>query len=215
MEPVAIFCIDDHDLVRRGFVDAMVKLPGVTIAGEAVSVDEALNCQAEPEIVFLDLELGGDTLMRERALIALKNRWPDSKTIILTASEAKEDLLSMLGAGAEGYLTKHVSLSQLQEAIDKVSAGEVYVTPRMAAYLLQEDNSSPRDDLSLSSREREVLKLLAEGDRDQDIAQRLFISVKTVQSHLTRIRDKTGQRRRAELTRLAMEKGLIKREIKN
>jgi DNA-binding NarL/FixJ family response regulator len=209
---VTITCliIDDHPLFRRGLIETLLNLPGIAVLAETASVEEALELPENPGVVLLDLSLEKGGLMKEGAVEALLKRWPHAPILVLTASESKEDLLSMLAAGASGYITKHAKPAELGEALRLVAQGEVFVTPRLASFLLEEDNLRPRDEWSLSQREREVLRLVAEGERDQDIAGRLTLSIKTVQSHLTRIRDKTGMRRRADLTRLAIEKGLLR-----
>jgi DNA-binding NarL/FixJ family response regulator len=201
--------IDDHYLFRRGLVDTLLSLPGIAVAGDASSVEQALALEDQPDVVLLDLSLEAGGLMNVAAVQALRHKWPETHVLILTASEAKDDLLGMLAAGAAGYLTKHAKPAELAEAIQRVAAGGVFVTPRLASYLLEEDAQMHAGEWSLSQREREILRLVAEGERDRDIAQRLFISPKTVQSHLTRIRDKTGMRRRADLTRLALNGGLL------
>jgi DNA-binding NarL/FixJ family response regulator len=204
-----ILLIEDEGLVRESLVGALAGLPDIVVQADAESVEEALMAEVTPDVTLLDLSLGEGRLMREQAVAALKSRWPNSRILVLTSSEARDDLLNMLAAGADGYITKHATKTQLHGAIREVACGNVYITPRLASYVLQDEERHPPDGLSLSPREKQILKLLAEGDRDQDIADRLFISLKTVQSHLTRIRDKTGQRRRAALTRLAMDEGLI------
>jgi DNA-binding NarL/FixJ family response regulator len=206
---IVVLLIEDEALIRESLVGALGGLPDIVVGDDAESVEHALAGDTDPDVVLLDLSLGEDRLMRKDAIDALRTRWPQVRVLVLTSSEARDDLLNMMAAGADGYITKHATKAQLHGAIREVASGHVYITPRLASYVLREEELQPPDNLSLSPREKEILKLLAEGDRDQDIADHLFISLKTVQSHLTRIRDKTGQRRRAALTRLAMDEGLI------
>ena len=206
---ITCLVIDDHYLFRRGLIGTLLSLPGAAVVGEANSVERALAMPDEPDVVLLDLSLEEGGLMKEAAVRALLKRWPRTHILILTASESKDDLIQMLAAGASGYVTKHAKPSELAEALQTVAGGKVFVTPRLASYLLEDDGSRPKDQWSLSGREREILKLVAEGERDREISERLFISLKTVQSHLSRIRDKTGVRRRADLTRLAVGRGLL------
>src|SRR5438552_3445473 len=206
---ISCLVIDDHYLFRHGLIGTQVSLPGPAVVGEANSVDRALAVRDEPGVVLLELSLEEGGLMEEAAVCSLLERWPRTHILILTASESKDDLIQMLAAGASGYLTKHAKPSELAEALQTVAEGKVFVTPRLASYLLEDDGSRPKGQWSLSGREREILKLVAEGERDREISERLFISVKTVQSHLSRIRDKTGVRRRADLTRLAVGRGLL------
>jgi DNA-binding NarL/FixJ family response regulator len=199
--------VDDHPLYRRGLVDALTSLLGLIVSGQAGSVSEALDQPIHPDVVLLDL--GHPVVAGAHAVEAILRRWPAAHVLVLTASESRQSLVAALTAGASGYLTKHAGEEELAEAIAKVARGELFVTPRLAAYLLEEERLAPLSEWPLSGREREILCLVAEGERDRDIADRLCISLKTVQSHLSRIRDKTSRRRRAELTRFAIEAGLV------
>jgi DNA-binding NarL/FixJ family response regulator len=199
--------IDDHPFYRLGLVEGLGASPGFEVVGEAGSVPEALESSHAPDVVLLDLGLPG--VRGWHAVEAVRSRWPQCRVLVLTASETRGDLLDVMGAGASGYLTKHAGTDELAQAIEKVAKGELFVTPRLASYLLEDDRVRTPDQFSLSRREREVLALLAEGARDREIADRLFISLSTVHSHLDRIRDKTGLRRRPELTRLAVEEGIV------
>jgi DNA-binding NarL/FixJ family response regulator len=199
--------VDDHPLYRRGLVDALTSLLGLIVSGQAGSVGEALDQPIHPDVVLLDLGL--PVVAGAHAVEAILRRWPAAHVLVLTASESRQSLVAALTAGASGYLTKHAGEEELAEAIAKVARGELFVTPRLAAYLLEEERLAPLAEWPLSGREREILRLVAEGERDRDIADRLCISLKTVQSHLSRIRDKTSRRRRAELTRFAIEAGLV------
>jgi DNA-binding NarL/FixJ family response regulator len=199
--------VDDHPLYRRGLVDALTSLLGLIVSGQAGSVSEALDQPIHPDVVLLDLGL--PVVAGAHAVEAILRRWPAAHVLVLTASESRQSLVAALTAGASGYLTKHAGEEELAEAIAKVARGELFVTPRLAAYLLEEERLAPLSEWPLSGREREILRLVAEGERDRDIADRLCISPKTVQSHLSRIRDKTSRRRRAELTRFAIEAGLV------
>jgi DNA-binding NarL/FixJ family response regulator len=199
--------VDDHPLYRRGLVDTLTSPLGLIVSGQAGSVSEALDQPIHPDIVLLDLGL--PVVAGAHAVEAILRRWPAAHVLVLTASESRQSLVAALAAGASGYLTKHAGEEELAEAIAKVAQGELFVTPRLAAYLLEEERLAPVSEWPLSGREREILRLVAEGERDRDIADQLCISLKTVQSHLSRIRDKTSRRRRAELTRLAIEAGLV------
>ncbi len=199
--------VDDHPLYRRGLVETLVWPFGLTVTGQVGSVAEALDQVETPDIVLLDLGLPG--VAGSHAVEAILARWPSTHVLVLTASESRASLVAALAAGASGYLTKHAGEQELAEAIAKVAHGELFVSPRLAAYLLEEERLASPSPWPLSTREREVLRLVAEGERDRDIAERLCISLKTVQSHLTRIRDKTSRRRRADLTRLAVDAGLL------
>jgi DNA-binding NarL/FixJ family response regulator len=130
--------------------------------------------------------------------------------LVVSAQAGQEEVLGAISAGARGYLTKDADGAEIVRAVREVAAGNSYVSPTLATFLLntsRERYAGPK--IALSVRERQVLSLLASGERDQDIAEALAISVRTVRSHLDRIRDKTGRRRRSELTRLAIEEGIV------
>jgi DNA-binding NarL/FixJ family response regulator len=169
---IACLVIDDHYLFRRGLIGTLLSLPGAAVVGEANSVERALAVPDEPDVVLLDLSLEEGGMMKEAAVRSLLKRWPRTHILILTASESRDDLIQMLAAGASGYVTKHAKPSELAEALQAVSGGKVFVTPRLASYLLEDDGSRPNDQWSLSGREREILKLVAEGERDREISER-------------------------------------------
>jgi DNA-binding NarL/FixJ family response regulator len=125
----------------------------------------------------------------------------------VSASEQPADVVQAIGAGARGYLSKQAEETEILGAIQAVAQGRTYVSATLAGYLLL----AP---IPITAREREILELVAGGETDQDIADQLTISVRTVHSHLDRIRDKTGSRRRADLTRFAIERGIIPRRSK-
>jgi DNA-binding NarL/FixJ family response regulator len=143
----------------------------------------------------------------------LRAEMPDIKVLVMTASETAQPLLEAVAAGASGYLTKRSTREELRQAIITVHGGGSVISPMLAGHLLKEYSRASRGETSsvrplLGEREHEILRLVADGDTDKEIAQRLYISPRTVQNHLTRIREKTGLRRRAELTRWAMEHAL-------
>ena len=129
---------------------------------------------------------------------------------MVSGNIGREAVLDTLAAGARGYVAKHAEVAEILGAIDTICASPTgtYVSPQLAAYLLDASRQEAGPGL-LSQREEEVLALVAQGERDQDIAEALFISLGTVRSHLDHIRAKTGQRRRAELTRFALDHGLL------
>jgi DNA-binding NarL/FixJ family response regulator len=130
--------------------------------------------------------------------------------LVVSAQSESSDVLGAMGAGARGYLTKASGADEIVRAVREVADGKTFVSPTLASILLDSArgrSAGPR--LALTDREKQVLSLLAEGERDLDIARTLSVSVRTVRSHLDRIREKTGRRRRPELTRLAIEEGLV------
>ncbi len=122
--------------------------------------------------------------------------------LVVSASNGRADVLDAIAAGASGYVTKGAEPSEIVTAVGVVARGGTYVSATLAAYLL-------RAEIALTGREKEILRLVASGETDQAIAEKLTVSVRTVRSHLDRIRDKTGRRRRADLTRLAYERGIV------
>ena len=160
-----------------------------------------------PAVVLLDLNLpgrgGAEGVQHvcEQGYIVL----------VISAAGTRSHVVEAIAAGASGYLTKNAESDEIVNAVKTVASGGTYISPTLAAYLLEtaQRADGPRN-LRLSEREREVLALLAQGERDQDIAEQLYISIRTVRSHLERIRDKTGRRRRPDLTRLAVEQGIVR-----
>ena len=155
-------------------------------------------------IVLLDLQLPG-RLQGPDGVAHLTAQ--GYQVLVVSASESAADVVQAMGAGARGYLSKQADEAEILRAIHAVAQGRPYVSATLAAYLLE----AP---IPITAREREILELVAGGETDQDIAEQLTISIRTVHSHLDRIRDKTGARRRADLTRLAIDRGIIPRSPK-
>ena len=151
-------------------------------------------------------EIGGIGVLQR-----LREELPEVRTLALTASESPESLLGAISSGAQGYLTKLTGAEELRQAVITIHGDGSVVEPRLARHLLREyaggsDASSMRP--VLTSRESEILRLVARGHTDNEIGAQLYLSPRTVQNHLTRIREKTGLRRRSELTRWAVEHAL-------
>jgi DNA-binding NarL/FixJ family response regulator len=201
--------IDDHPLYRQGLAVAIEEAPEMELVIAARSVEDfdALS-DLHPDVVILDLHLPG--LEGSQAVAHLCER--GLAVLVVSASDDQDAVLDAMAAGASGYLTKDAEASEITTAVAAIAGGGTYVSPALAAYLLRAARTQPKEaPWALTEREREILRLLASGETDQDIAAQLYISVRTVRSHLERIRDKTGRRRRPDLTRLAIEQGLIGR----
>ncbi|HEV8650164.1 MAG TPA: response regulator transcription factor [Actinomycetes bacterium] len=199
---IQVAIVEDHPVFRQGLTQVIETTPGLELAGVARSVDEFDTLRlSSTTIVLLDLQLPG-SLQGPAAVAHLVAQ--GRSVLVLSASETPADVIQAIGEGARGYLTKQAGEVEILSAIQAVADGRTYVSATLAAYLLQ----TP---IRITKREREILELVAGGDTDQDIAEQLTISVRTVHSHLDRIRDKTGSRRRADLTRLAIERGIIPR----
>jgi two-component system, NarL family, response regulator NreC len=210
---IRLLLIDDFPLIRSGFAAALETDPGIQIVGQADDGDEGLRLAQElrPDVVVLDLHMPGTGGMT--VLERLRTQVPESKVLVVTASEKVQPLLDAVAAGATGYLTKRCGREELRQAVITVHGGGSVITPALAGHLLQEYSRASRGEAShvrplIGEREHEVLRLVAGGYTDREIAGQLYISPRTVQNHLTRIREKTGLRRRAELTRWAMEHAL-------
>jgi len=199
--------IDDHPLYRQGLAVAIEAAPGMDLVLAARSIEDFdAHSDVRPDVVILDLHLPG--LEGAQAVAHLCER--GLAVLVVSASDDQDAVLDAMAAGASGYLTKDAEESEITAAVAAIAGGGTYVSPALAAYLLRAARTQPKSALwSLTEREREILRLLASGETDQDIAAQLYISVRTVRSHLERIRDKTGRRRRPDLTRLAIEQGLM------
>ncbi len=204
---VNVGVIEDHPLFRAVLVDVLGGAPDLHVVGAAASIDELEPLrELALDVMLFDLHVPGRS---GTAGVAYLTRH-DVSVLVVSAFAARDDVLDAVAAGASGYVTKEVDAPDLLAAVREVAAGGSHVSPTLAGYLLEKpDDQQPRreDGECLSGREREVLSLLAGGETDQGIAHLLSISVRTVRSHLDRIRAKTGRRRRAELTRLAVESG--------
>ncbi len=205
---IRVMIVDDHPLLRSAVARA-IGSEGMTVVAEAATAEEALELapQIAPDILLLDIELPGMTgiqLVRE-----LAPRLPVTKIIMLTVSSADRDVADAMRYGASGYLTKDVSPEALARSLRAAMAGELVIPRRLAARLLArmlrrgmpepEADAMPVD--RLTHRERDVLRLLADGMGDRDIAAALTISPRTVETHVSSILHKLGVRNRAEAAR--------------
>lgn len=203
-------------MFRAGVVQTLRAEPDIEIVGEATTAAEAERLAVEllPDVMLLDITIPGGGLNAARTITASS---PVTKIIMLTASEAEEDVLTALKAGARGYILKGVSGHDLIKIVRDVYAGEAYVTPTLAASLLSEMQSggrgqppiaSPLDELT--DREHQILEQVAAGLSNREIAQQLFLSEKTVKHYMTNILQKLQVRNRVEAALLAQSGGLGK-----
>lgn len=207
---ITVAVVEDHPLFRAAVARVLAEVPDFTVATTAESVAQFAAARLEPgAVVILDLKLRGvGDAAAVMQVVGMGHR-----VLVVSAHAGQEEVLGAIGAGAKGYLTKDTDGAEIIRAVREVAAGNSYVTPTLASFLLNASlGRSAGPKLVLSAREREVLSLVAAGEKDQDIAELLHISVRTVRSHLDRIRDKTGLRNRAQLTRYAIEQGIV-REI--
>ena len=207
MRSVAV--IDDHPIYRQGLAQVIAESGEFALAGAYESVDTFEAENATADLVLLDYHLASGPVGPDAVAILVER---GCAVLMVSADIGRTAVLDTLGAGARGYVAKHAPPEEILSAIRIVSDPEdpgTYVSPALATYLLEASRGSEPARLRLSDREREVLALVAAGERDQDIAELLFISIGTVRSHLDHIRTKTGHRRRAELTRFAVDQGLL------
>ena len=206
---IRVIVVDDFPLVRDGVARALDSDPAINVIAQASNGREALELSEslQPDVLILDLrmpDLGGLAVLDK-----LRTASPEIRVLVMTASEQAGTMLDAIAAGAAGYLSKRSTGEELRQAVITAHAGGSVITPSLASHLLKEFSSSARGEGSsvrpLQGRELDVLRLVVQGKTDNEIGQELFISPRTVQNHLTRIREKTGLRRRSELTRWAVE----------
>jgi DNA-binding NarL/FixJ family response regulator len=209
---IRVVLVDDHELFRAGVRNELAGL--VDIVGEAGTVAEAgpLIRELDPEVVLLDVHLpdGGG----EAVIAAVAPERPAVKFLALSVSDAAEDVIAVIRAGARGYVTKTISRDELVEAIDRIAEGDAVFSPRLAGFVLDafragEPVGADAELETLTAREREVLQLIARGYRYKEIAGRLHLSVKTIESHVSSVLRKLQLSSRHELTRWAQERRLI------
>jgi DNA-binding NarL/FixJ family response regulator len=204
---IRVGVIEDHPLYREAVARLLTDANGIeldTIAG-SVAQFAARKRSDSSGVVLLDLRLPG--LQGPSAVMEVVGM--GFRVLVLSAHSERSEVLGAMAAGASGYLSKDCDADEILHAVRVVADGNTYMSPMLASHVLDafaDRNSGPT--IELSTRERQVLSLVAAGERDQDIAQTLEISIRTVRSYLDRIRDKTGQRRRPELTRYAIEMGV-------
>lgn len=215
MKPIRVLIADDHALVRAGIRALVEKIEGVVVVGEAGKGSEALELvdQLRPSLMLLDLTMpegGGFDVLDH-----VRKHFPEIKVIVLTVHEAGEYAIRALREGAAGFLPKSAASTELEQAIQTVIRGEVYISPEMSRKTVIEygKGATKRDLLgTLSPRQREVLRLIAEGLTTKQIAQELEISVKTVETHRAQLMERLGIHDVAGLVRYAILVGLIQVE---
>ena len=208
--------VDDHAMLREGLRLLLRNASDITVLGEADSGDEALALaqRVKPDLVVLDLDMPrGDGLS---ALRNLRQALPETRVLILTVHTERERLLSLLDAGAQGYLTKEAASRELVEAIRVVAAGEIYVRPSAARLLAaavvpERAHKTARGRFeSLSDREQTVLRLVAQGYSGAEIARQLDLSTKTIDAYKRRVQEKLGLQHRTDYVRFAIEAEILR-----
>jgi len=204
---IRVLLVDDHELLRAGLRSRLEPEPGITVVGEADTAERAvlLARRLQPDLIVLDLLLprkSGDEVIPELTEVA-----PQSRVLVVSSQAAPSSVRRALSAGAAGYLPKRSSDRDLVAAIQLVANGGGYVDPELGAQLVNPD--SPRALEPLSERERDVLYLLALGYTNQEIGEKLFISVRTVDTHRAHIMRKVQLQTRSELVMFALANGVI------
>ena len=211
--PIRIMVADDHGVLRAGLRALLNSEPDFEVVGEAADGQTAVRLAEElrPDVALLDLSMPGlDGIQVTRQL---KQTLPDTRMLILTVHEDEGLLREAIKAGASGYIVKRAVESELISAIRAICAGSLYVHPSMTRALLKDISPSliPEENPSepLTSREIDVLRLIAQGHTNRQVADVLHISVRTVESHRANLMGKLGLASRAELVRYAMEHNLL------
>lgn len=185
---ITLAVVDDHPLFREGVIRSLTEMDGFSIVGEGSSKEDALRIAAEhrPDILLLDISMPGGGL---DAISLILEQIPDQKIVMLTVSEASDDVMAALKSGAKGYVLKGVGSRALADIIRSIAAGDSYVAPTLSARLISENGSGSQINpfSALTDREREVLELASAGLSNKHIGLKLDLHEKTIKHHMTQI----------------------------
>ncbi|WP_371582130.1 response regulator [Streptomyces sp. NBC_01314] len=208
--PIRVFLLDDHEVVRRGLADLLDSEPDISVIGDAGTVERALvrGPALRPDVAVLDVRLpdgDGISVCRE-----LRNQMPELACLMLTSFDDEEALLDAIMAGASGYVLKQIKGSDLVSAVRTVASGQSMLDPATTARLMRSLRAEPvatpavpSELASLSPRERDILALIGEGLTNREIGKKLYLSEKTVKNHISRLLAKLGVQRRVQAAVLA------------
>lgn len=216
MKPIRILLAEDHGLVRAGIRSLLQGLSGILVVGEAADGLQAVELisSLRPDVVLMDISMPG--LNGLEASIRISRSHPQVRIIILSMHAGKEYVLAAMRAGASGYLLKDAGTEELEMAVKSVGRGEIFLSPGVSRHLV--DDYLTRSQLSeapldrLTSRQREILQLIAEGLTTKDIARRLDLSIKTIETHRTQLMDRLDIHELAGLVRYAVRSGIVSDE---
>ncbi|MBI3850669.1 MAG: response regulator transcription factor [Verrucomicrobia bacterium] len=212
---IRLLLVDDHPFVREGIKSHLATEAGIAIVGEAGNGEEALRQAArlKPEVVLMDISMPGMSGLE--AISRLRKKAPRARVLVLTMHDNREYITQVFRLGARGFVRKDSSPDELVRAIRAVSAGEVFCGPGVSSVLVEElaqgspGDARPAHAFALSDREREVLVHVAEGLSNKDIARRLGVGVRTVETHREHIMHKLDIHTVAGLTRFAVAQGMV------
>jgi DNA-binding NarL/FixJ family response regulator len=217
MKKIKILIADDHSLVRTGLRQLLEGSAEFSVVGEAESGEEAVRqvAKLKPDIAILDISMPGMSGIEATRTIGRENT--GTRVLILTIHESEEYIYQMVRAGASGYVLKDAGRDELFTAVRAVAAGERFFSPGVSKLMVEEfirrateqESGPPAPDEVLTNRESEILKHIAEGLTNQQIADKLFISVRTVDTHRTNLMQKLDIHDTASLVRYAIQKGLV------
>jgi len=217
MRKIRVLLVDDHAVLRAGLRLLIDGQPDMAVVGEAGDGQEGVWLAGElrPDVVLMDIAMPGMDGIQAMGL--LKEKVPESRVLFLSMYQDEEYLRKVLAAGAAGYILKRAAGPELLAAIRAVDRGDVYLDPALTRMLVEEYlerglAEEPQEEpppVSLTPRELEVLRLVAQGHTNREIAEILVVSVKTVETHKANIMEKLGLRTRAELVRYALRRGLL------
>lgn len=213
MRKIKILIVDDHTMVRDGIKSLLSLCADLQVVGEAENGIEAQKKtqELEPDIILMDISMPGiDGIETTRRIIS---RFRGTKVIMLTQYEGKDELLDSIRAGAKGFVSKKAASTELVQAIRAVYTGGAYFSPSVAKLLIEDYRDKRLEKTpyeTLTERETQILKLIGEGYSDKEIAQILFISPRTVETHKAKIMEKLHLKKKVELIKYAIKKGIVK-----
>ena len=204
-----VLIVDDHPVVRAGLRNLVEREPGLHLVGEAADAREAVRLveRRAPDVVLMDVGLPGTNGVD--AIAEIRHLRPGVRVLMLSIHDAAEYVREAFAHGAMGYVLKEAAPDELATAIRTVAAGGQYLHPTLGARLILPAHDDPAEKDPLSAREREVLRLLARGHTNQEVAERLFVSVRTVEAHRSHILSKLGLATRSDLVRYAIHAGML------